>query len=101
MKADELLKAFTEDRTRAAEINGKTVFVKIMRKSEKMEASEKFREFTDRDMAEFLADKFTDEQGRQIFTADWFMSDDCTDVLAFELVQLFWDVNNCRYKKKQ
>lgn len=88
------------NRTRPAEIEGEPVKVRVYSGAELKALIEKVGNGKDEDIAPILAAQFLDESGQPIFTAEWFLSDECTNVFIAELAQIFIEVNSGKYKKK-
>lgn len=88
------------NRTRPAEIEGEPVRVKVYSSNELKSLVSKVQGGKDETVAAILSEQFLDESGAKIFTPEFFLSDDCTNVFVTELVQIFMDINSGTYKKK-
>ncbi len=88
------------NRTRPAEVMGEPVNVKVYSGKEWGKVAKKLDKFSDKKMAEFLTDQFTDNDGKKVFTAEFLLSDDCPNCVPVELIEIIGEVNLGIYKKK-
>ena len=102
MSKAKILEKLKANRTRPAEFEGEPVKVKVYSSKQIEDIKKKIEGFKDDiEFAGFVADQFLDEDGEKIFTPEFLLSDDMTNVAYGELSSLFWEVNYGTYKKKQ
>lgn len=100
MGKSKILAKAKANHTRPAEIDGEPVLVRVYPTAQLKELVGKMKGGKDEEVAAILADQFLDETGQLVYTAEWFMSDECVNAYFNEVAALFIDVNYGTYKKK-
>ena len=95
-----LLEKIKANRTRPAEIEGEPVKVRVHSGAELKKILDKVKGGEDKIVAAVLAEQFLGQDGEPIFTAEWFLTEDCPQVFFTELAQIFIEVNSGLGKKK-
>ncbi len=101
MGKEKILAKAKANRTRPAEIEGEPVLVRVYSGAELKALIGKVEGGKDVDVAAVLAEQFIDPDSQEpIFTADWFLTDECTNAFIIELAKMFIEINSGTYKKK-
>jgi len=100
MGKESILAKVKANRTRPAEIEGEPVWVRVHSGKALTRMVKRVQGGKDKDVAGILAKQFLDKNGEQIFTPEWILSDECSNVFIVELSKLFLEVNSGTYKKK-
>ena len=96
----DLLAKIAKNRTRPVEIEGEVVLVRVYAQKEIEKIGVDLAKPDDKKMAIFLSKQFLHENGEEVFTPEFFMTEACTNVFTVELAKLWRDVNSGAYKKK-
>lgn len=96
---EKILAKAKANRTRPAEIEGEPVNIRVYSGRELKAMLEQVAGGEDAIVATVMAGQFLDtETGEPIFTADWLLSDECTNAFIMELAEMFMAANSGKKK---
>jgi len=87
------------NRTRPAEIEGEQIKIRVYSGPELKKMIKKITGSSDTVVASILAKQFLDESGKEVFTPEWLLTDECPQCFFVELSELFMKVNSGLGKK--
>lgn len=98
--ASKIIEKIKGNRTRPAEIEGEPVKIRVYSATELKKMIKEIQGGSDEAVAGILSKQFLDDEGKEIFPAEWLLSDECPQCMFIELAETFMQVNSGITKKK-
>ena len=88
-----ILEKVKANRTRPATIEGEPIKIRVYSGPELKKMIKKVTGGKDKEVAEILSQQFLDENDKEIFPAEWLLTEECPQCFFVELAELFMQTN--------